>query len=130
MTELHVASTLPPMHIGLNLHFLVGASGGTTTYARELMTSLFAVEPETRVTAFVTAQAPVELLERDFGGEVRWVRLAGSGVGGAPWNSLTWIVSQWALQPGLAWAAGVDVLHGLASAVAPLSAVPTVATVL
>lgn len=46
------------MHVGLNLVFLVpGETGGTETYACELITALVAASPETRFTAFINREA-------------------------------------------------------------------------
>ena len=59
-----------PLRVGLNLVYLVEGSGGTGTYARELIPALLAVEPATRITAFVGRTAPSD------------VRAAAVGVGG------------------------------------------------
>jgi glycosyltransferase involved in cell wall biosynthesis len=119
-----------PLRVGLNLFHVAPGAGGTLTYARELLHGLFAVEPETRVTAFVTAQLPESFAQTPWAGAVQWVRVPGRVTGGRPWNAGLSLWSQWALQPARAAARHLDVLHGQANAVAPLSAVPTVATIL
>ena len=49
-----------PLRVGLNLVYLVEGSGGAGTYARELIPALLAVEPATRITAFVGRSAPAD----------------------------------------------------------------------
>ena len=52
------APARPPSHVGLNLIYLVpGYTGGTETYARELIPELVAAAPETRFTAFINREA-------------------------------------------------------------------------
>ncbi|CAA9247175.1 MAG: hypothetical protein AVDCRST_MAG77-2939 [uncultured Chloroflexi bacterium] len=119
-----------PLRVGLNLFHVAPDAGGTVTYARELMRGLLAVEPETQIAAFVTEQLPDTLTGAAWAGAVEWVRVPGRVTGGRPWNAFLSMWSQWALEPVLARARRLDVLHGQANAVAPLSAVPTVATIL
>jgi len=119
-----------PLRVGLNLFHVAPGAGGTLTYARELLHGLFAVEPETRVTAFVTEQVPEALVQTAWAGEVQWVRLPGRVTDGPPWNAGLTLWSQWVLEPLRARARRLDVLHGQANAVAPLASVPTVATIL
>jgi glycosyltransferase involved in cell wall biosynthesis len=98
------------IHVGLNLVFLVpGETGGTETYARELITALVAASPGTRFTAFINREA--------------------ADTGDAPWGELVpavivpvrarnrfeWVRGEQQLLPGLAARAGVDVLHSLAN---------------
>ena len=100
----------PPMHVGLNLVFLVpGATGGTEIYARELIPELVAAAPEVRFTAFVSRE--------------------GAAARGAPWgdlipqvtvpvrarNRLEWVRGEQQLLPRLASQAGVDLVHSLAN---------------
>jgi len=118
------------LRVGLNLVHAVPGAGGTLTYARELLAALFVVEPETEVTAFVTAQAPAELVEVRYDGAVRWQRVPAGGRARPPVSSVLSLVSQWAIEPSLARRRRLDVLHGMANAVAPLSPVATVATIL
>ncbi|HEU0317448.1 MAG TPA: hypothetical protein VFR49_08970, partial [Solirubrobacteraceae bacterium] len=106
------------------------AAGGALTYARELIAALVGLEAGTRVTAFVTAAAPAELLAETRGGAVAFVRVPGGGPAGPPWSTLGSLAAQWLLEPVRCGRRGVDVLHGPANAVAPLAPVATVATVL
>lgn len=64
-----------PLKIGLNLVFLVERSAGAGRYASELIPSLLAVEPGSRITAFVNEEAPAEIFDQPWSGEVDWVRL-------------------------------------------------------
>jgi glycosyltransferase involved in cell wall biosynthesis len=114
----------------LNLFHVVPGAGGTLTYARELLRALLVVEPQTRVVAFVTEELPPSFREEPWAGEVRWVRVAGGVTGWRPLNSAVLLWSQWATESLGARRRGLDVLHGEANVVAPLSAVPTVATIL
>ena len=97
-------------HIGLNLLYLVpGETGGTETYARELIPELVAAAPEMRFTAFInreTAQA-----------------------GGGPWGELIpavvipvrartrreWVRGEQQLLPVSARRRGVQLVHSLAN---------------
>ena len=98
------------MHIGLNLVFLVpGATGGTETYARELIPELVKAAPDTRFTAFVNREAAT--------------------AGGAPWgeiapavtvpvraaNRIRWVEGEQLHLPRLAERGGVDLVHSLAN---------------
>jgi glycosyltransferase involved in cell wall biosynthesis len=111
------------LHVGLNLLYLVpGETGGTETYARELIPALLAERPDVRLTAFIGREA--------------------AGAGG-PWTeavpSVTvpvrsrrrteWVWGEQALLPGLAARAGVDLLHSLgntAPARGPFARVTTI----
>ena len=119
-----------PLRIGVNLVHAVPGAGGTLTYAGELLASLFAVEPETEITAFVTPRAPDELVGRSYGGALRWQRVPSGRRGGRPLSSALSLMSQWAVEPLLAGRRRLDVLHGMANAIAPLSPVASVATIL
>ena len=98
------------MHVGLNLLFLVpGETGGMEVYARELVPELVAAAPHTRFTAFINREA--------------------AAVGGGPWGELIpaltvpvdarrrveWVRGEQQLLPPMAAAAGIDLLHSLAS---------------
>jgi glycosyltransferase involved in cell wall biosynthesis len=100
----------PPLHVGLNLIFLVpGETGGMEVYARELIPELVVAAPDVRFTAFINREA--------------------AQAGGGPWgevipattvpvharNRVGWVRGEQQLLPGLAAQAGVDVLHSLAS---------------
>lgn len=100
------------MHVGLNLVYLVpGETGGTEVTARELLPALVeAAGDRVRFTAFVN-------------------REAAAAVEGGPWkelmdsvtvpvnarNRVEWVRGEQQHLPGLAAAAGVDVLHSLAN---------------
>lgn len=104
------------MHLGLNLVYLERDSGGSGTYARELIRALEALEPDLRITAWVGKGAdgldlPVELVRLP-------VRSSGSPVH-VP-IELGWL--------GLdARRRGVDLVHGLAYSTPVIA--PGVATV-
>jgi glycosyltransferase involved in cell wall biosynthesis len=98
------------VHVGLNLIFLVpGETGGTETYARELIDALVQISPEVRFTAFVNRET--------------------ADKGGGSWNEAVeaitvpvlarhrteWVRGEQQLLPRLAMRAGVDVLHSLAN---------------
>jgi glycosyltransferase involved in cell wall biosynthesis len=100
----------PPLHVGLNLIFLVpGETGGMEVSARELIPELVAAAPDVRFTAFINREA--------------------AQAGGGPWgdiipaltvpvrarNRVEWVRGEQQLLPRLAAGAGVDVLHSLAS---------------
>lgn len=116
-----------PLAVGLNLLYLVRDSGGSSTYARGLIEGMFAAEPETRITAFVSKEVPPEFVEAGWAREVEWVRLPVTITHGPPGNFVLTTLSQWAAMPAMAALRGLDVVHGLAN-VAPLVA-PRVATV-
>jgi glycosyltransferase involved in cell wall biosynthesis len=104
-----------PLHIGLNLIFLVpGETGGMEVAARELIPALLAEAPRgMRFTAFVNREA--------------------AAAAGGPWgellpavtvpvnarNRVHWVFGEQALLPALAAREGVDLVHSLAST-APL----------
>jgi glycosyltransferase involved in cell wall biosynthesis len=98
-----------PLHVGLNLIFLVpGESGGMEVYATELLRALAAERPDLRLTAFVNREA------RAAGGP--WDELA--GVVEVPVNArsrVQWVRGEQQLLPGLARRAGIDVLHSMGS---------------
>jgi glycosyltransferase involved in cell wall biosynthesis len=121
------ARTERPLSVGLNLVYLRDDSGGSGTYARELIRALHAVEPETRVTAFVSRAAPRSLLEADWDGAIDWVVFPFEESGGRPWTGPVTVASQWAALPALARRRRLDVVHGLANIVPPVA--PGVATV-
>lgn len=98
------------MHVGLNLVYLVpGETGGTETYARELIPELVRAAPSVGFTAFVNREA--------------------AAAEGAPWGELVpavtvpvsarnrsqWVWGEQALLPRLAARADVDLVHSLAN---------------
>jgi glycosyltransferase involved in cell wall biosynthesis len=111
-----------PPRVGFNLAYLVGDSGGSARYARELIPALIEAEPEIEITAWVGSTAPADLDGEQWGQEVRWVRLPVPGIG-SPWHL-------WYELAGIGLAASrrrLDVVHGLANLV-PVTA-PGVARV-
>jgi glycosyltransferase involved in cell wall biosynthesis len=116
-----------PLRIALNLVYLVEGSGGTGTYARELIPALLAVEPGTRITAFVGRTAPAEVLRAPWASEVEWVTFPVEYDHTGPWNSLLVGAAQWGALPWAAARRRLDVVHGLANIV-PIVA-PRVASV-
>jgi glycosyltransferase involved in cell wall biosynthesis len=98
------------VHVGLNLLYLVpGDTGGTETYARELIPELVAAAPDTRFTAFINREAASA-------NDGPWSGLIGSvTVPVNARNRLEWVRGEQQLLPRLAQRAGVDVLHSLAN---------------
>jgi glycosyltransferase involved in cell wall biosynthesis len=108
--------------VGLNLAYLVEDSGGTGTYARQLIPSMLLAEPGVEITAWIGATAPDWLAHEPWAQEVRWVRLPVPGLG-TPWHL-------WHELAGIGLDAArrkLDVVHGLAY-LAPLVH-PSVASV-
>jgi glycosyltransferase involved in cell wall biosynthesis len=114
------------LRVGLNLAYLVEDSGGSGTYARELVPALLAAEPQLELTAWIGTTAPAWLREQPWAREVRWIRLPVPGTG-SPWHL-------WHELAGIGIDARrrrLDVVHGLAY-LAPLvhPGVTMVATIL
>jgi glycosyltransferase involved in cell wall biosynthesis len=98
------------MHVGLNLVYLVpGNTGGTETYAQELIPELVAAAPDTRFTAFVNREASVET-GRPWGDVIPTITVPVRAS-----NRVQWVRGEQQLLPRLAKRAGVDVLHSLAN---------------
>jgi glycosyltransferase involved in cell wall biosynthesis len=103
-----------PLHIGLNLIFLVpGQTGGMEVSARELIAALPTLAPAgTRFTAFVNREAAAA--DGPWGREIPMVTV--------PVNArdrLQWVLGEQTLLPVLAARARVDLMHSLGST-APL----------
>jgi glycosyltransferase involved in cell wall biosynthesis len=95
---------VPPVHVALNLVFLVpGETGGMETYARELIPRL-AARGDLRLTALVSREAAGE----DLGAEAVVVPVRAR-------NRIDWVRGEQQHVPRLAARAGCDVLHSLAS---------------
>ena len=107
----------PPLRVGLNLVYLVEGSGGSGTYARELIPGLLRVEPETRITAFVGRSAPIGLRRTPWASEIEWVTLPVNYDYGRPWNPMLVGAAQWGAVPWGAARRRLDVVHGLANVV-------------
>jgi glycosyltransferase involved in cell wall biosynthesis len=97
------------MHVGLNLVYLVpGYTGGTETYARELIPELVAAAPQVRFTAFINREAA----EADGPwGEL----LPAVTVPVRARNRVEWVRGEQQVLPGLAARADVSLLHSLAN---------------
>jgi glycosyltransferase involved in cell wall biosynthesis len=114
------------LRIGVNLGYLVEDSGGSGTYARELLPRLIAAQPGVELTAWIGTTAPHWLTRQPWSGDVRWIRLPVRGVG-SPWHF-------WHELVGIGLDARrrrLDVVHGLSN-IGPLvhPGVPTVTTIL
>jgi glycosyltransferase involved in cell wall biosynthesis len=98
------------VHVGLNLVYLVpGATGGTETYAQELIPELVAAAPDTRFTAFINREAG-EQTGRPWGEMIPTITVPVRAS-----NRIQWVRGEQQLLPRLAKRAGVDVLHSLAN---------------
>jgi len=95
-----------PLHVGLNLVFLVpGETGGMEVYARELIRRL-AARNDLRLTAFVNREAS----GGDWGEGVREVAVPVRAR-----RRLEWVIGEQRHLPRLAREAGCDLVHSLAS---------------
>jgi glycosyltransferase involved in cell wall biosynthesis len=98
------------MHIGLNLVYLVpGYTGGTETYARELIPELVAAAPEARFTAFINREAAADR-DAPWGNAIPAVTVPVRAR-----NRLEWVRGEQQLLPRLAVRSGVDLVHSLAN---------------
>jgi glycosyltransferase involved in cell wall biosynthesis len=98
------------MHVGLNLIYLVpGYTGGTETYARELIPELVAAAPQIRFTAFISREA-AELNDGPWGALIPAVTVPVHAR-----NRVEWVRGEQQLLPRLAAKAGLDLLHSLAN---------------
>jgi glycosyltransferase involved in cell wall biosynthesis len=96
--------------VGLNLAYLVEDSGGSGTYARQLLPHMMRAEPGIELTAWIGTTAPQWLARAPWAGEVRWIRLPVPG-SGTPWHLWHELVGT-----GLdARRRRLDVVHGLAN---------------
>src|SRR5262245_15085529 len=121
------AGSRDALSVGRNLTFLVEESNGAGRYARELARAMLDVEPDTRITAFVGSTAPARPFAAEIGDRVELVRFPVRGTGVPPWH----LLAQLGALPVLAARRKLDVIHGLANLVPPVSpAVPTVVTLL
>jgi glycosyltransferase involved in cell wall biosynthesis len=106
------------MHLGLDLLFWHSRAGGMARYTRELIPAMRRVQPDLRLTAYVSSELP-EDVPALLGDDVHYVRFPVTVTHGPPWNAASHIWAHWAQ---LAWHAartGVDVVHGPAN-LAPL----------
>jgi glycosyltransferase involved in cell wall biosynthesis len=99
-----------PVHIGLNLIFLVpGETGGMEVAARELIPALLKAAPEMRFTAFVNREAAAAK-DGPWGELLPAVTVPVNAR-----NRVQWVRGEQLLLPRLAARAGVDLVHSLAS---------------
>jgi glycosyltransferase involved in cell wall biosynthesis len=89
--------------------FLVEGSAGAGRYAMELIPSLLAVEPGSKLTVFLNKDAPRDVFEQPWSGEVEWVRLPVRVANKAH------LIAQLAAVPLLARRRRLDVLHSPAN---------------
>lgn len=98
------------MHVGLNLVYLVpGETGGTETYARQLIPALLEQRPDLRLTAFLCREAAEA-------GEGPWLEEIPSVV--VPVRARRrseWVRGEQQYLPRLAARARIDLLHSLAN---------------
>jgi glycosyltransferase involved in cell wall biosynthesis len=99
------------VHVGLNLVYLVpGETGGTETYARELIPALVAAAPTVRFTAFVNKETAASKQPGPWGELIPAVTL--------PVNARKrsqWVRGEQLHLPRAASARGVELLHSLAN---------------
>ena len=109
-----MASARTPLHVGLDLLFWHPRAGGMARYARELTIAMRALEPDLRVTAYVSSEMP-EDGPQALGDGVHVVRYPVTVTHGPPWSAVSHVWAHWGQ---LAWHAarnGVDVVHGPAN---------------
>lgn len=114
------------LRVGLNLVYLLEDSGGSGTYARQLVPHMLEAEPELELSAWIGSTAPDWLMREPWAEQVRWIRLPVRGIG-SPWH-------MWHELVGIGLDArrrGIDLVHGLAN-LGPLvhPGVVTVTTIL
>jgi glycosyltransferase involved in cell wall biosynthesis len=98
------------VHVGLNLIFLVpGETGGTETYARELIPELVAAAPKTRFTAFINREA-AEATDAPWHEAIDSITVPVHAR-----NRVEWVRGEQQLLPRIAARAGVDLVHSLAN---------------
>lgn len=98
------------MHVGLNLLFLVpGYTGGTETYAEEMIPELVAAAPDAHFTAFVSREAAAET-GRPWGELIPTVTVPVNAR-----NRAQWVRGEQQLLPRAAAGAKIDLLHSLAN---------------
>lgn len=115
------------LRVGLNLFYWVRESGGSGTYARELIPELLRAEPGIRLTAFVSRELPEEVRREEWAGEIEWVTFPFTVTYGPPGNFVGTMASQWGAVPAMALRRRLDIVHGLAN-ITPILA-PRVKTI-
>lgn len=107
-----MAPSRPPLHIGLDLLFWHPRAGGMARYARELTRAMRAVEPDLRVTAYVSRELPEDGPEA-LGDGVRVVRFGVNVTHDKNMAANVW--AHWGRLAFHAARSGVDVVHGPAN---------------
>jgi glycosyltransferase involved in cell wall biosynthesis len=99
------------VHVGLNLIYLVpGKTGGTETYARELIPALVAAAPSAQITAFVNREAATSAEPSPWRDLIPSVTVPVSAE-----NRAQWVRGEQQILPRLAARAGVNLVHSLAN---------------
>jgi glycosyltransferase involved in cell wall biosynthesis len=106
--------------------YLVEDSGGSGTYARQLIPHMLDADPELELSAWIGSTAPRWLMQEPWAGRVRWIQLPVRGIG-SPWHL-------WHELVGIGLDARrrkIELIHGLAN-LTPLvhPGVVTVTTIL
>jgi glycosyltransferase involved in cell wall biosynthesis len=111
-----------PRRVGLNLLYLVpGGTGGTETYARELIPALAAARSELELVAFLNRGAVDRLGPAPFGRDVHVVPVRGPGMAGR-------VAAEQLLLPRLLRRERVQLVHSLGSTAPARPGVPSVLT--
>lgn len=98
------------MRLGFDLLFLIpDETGGRETYARELISAMFEIDPELIATAFVNRESAGSVV-RELGSAMRVVRLPVSAR-----RPEQWALGELGLLPRAGARARIDVLHSLAN---------------
>ena len=98
------------MRLGLNLLFLIpGSTGGRETYARELITAMFDIEPSLAATAFVSRDGGRAFV-RELGTNMRVVPVPVSAR-----RPEQWAAGELFLLPAAAAWARVEIVHSMAN---------------
>jgi glycosyltransferase involved in cell wall biosynthesis len=101
--------------VGLNLVYLVERAAGAGRYAYELLPALLEADPTVRLTAFVSRDAPRDLIEQPWAGEIDWVELP------VRFANRTHLLGQVVAVPAIAARRRLDVVHSLANGGPPLT---------
>ena len=107
-----LARTGLPLHVGLDLLFWHPRAGGMARYARELIGAMRAVEPDLRVTAYVSRELPPDAPQA-LGDGVHVVRYPVNVTHDRSMAANLW--AHWGRIAAHAARSGVDVVHGPAN---------------
>lgn len=103
------------MRIGLNLVFLVERAAGAGRYAYELLPALLEANPDARLAAFVSREAPADLRRQRWAGEIEWIELP------VRFSNRTHLLGQVFALPAIAARRRLDVVHSLANGGPPIT---------